>query len=741
MIHEENDITNCDLEKIHLLGQIQSHGFLIVIDNLNIIKFHSDNIFDFIKGIDSSLIGKPLNYIENIIINSEKADIISQLVNIGRINKNMDQINPVAIDILGVAFFLIISTSGAHILLEFEPAFSDLKADVQKLLGKTITQMLADKKLQSLLNNAAIQVKEVINYDRVMVYRFNEDGHGEVVAEAKNKSLESWLGLHYPASDIPQQARELYKINLTRIIADVNSVPSKIITGFNNNEQLDLSFSQLRAVSPMHIQYLKNMGVVSSYSISLLNNDELWGLIACHNYSPRFIDYKAREASKLIGQILSSTLTYRQDEDNLLLQNTFKSNLESLIKYLQKSTNIEQALTGEPITIMDIVHASGAIVLFEKNIIKLGITPDEESLEGLVDWLQNINKAQIYHTNNLSASYPAADSFKDVASGIMVLELSKELREYIIWFKQEKVQTINWGGNPEKVQEVLADGSIQISPRHSFNSWSQIVSGTSDKWDVEELRSVNNLKDEILHAINVKAGAIRILNDKLKDAYEELDTFSYTISHDLKNPITAIKSYAQLLALDNTLEESAKKVVHRIEERVDKMNSMIDAILHYSRIGRQAIVYKKVNAAKLFKGILADLEVEKNSHGCTITLGTLPNIFGDPVMISQVFNNLLNNAIKYSQFSTAPQVFIDGKTVDNQIIYSIKDNGIGIAPKNVEEIFGLFNRMENAKNIEGSGVGLAIVKRIVEKHAGKIWTESELGKGTTFYVSFNNENK
>ena len=739
MIHVETDIINCDSEKIHLLGQIQSHGFLIVIDDLDIVRFHSDNISDFINITEASLIGKPLNYVENLIINSGKSDIISQLINIGRINKNLDQINPVAIDILGVAFFLIISVSGSHILLEFEPAFSDLKSDVQKMLGKTITQMLADKKLQSLLHNAATQVKDVVHYDRVMVYRFNDDGHGEVVAEAKNTDLESWLGMHYPASDIPPQARELYKINLTRIIADVNSTPSKIITGKANKQPLDLSFSQLRAVSPMHIQYLKNMGVESSFSISLLNNDELWGLIACHNYTPRFIDYKAREASKLIGQILSSTLTYRQDEDNLLLQNTFKFNLEALIKYLQKSTNIEQALTAEPITILDIVHASGAIVLFEKNIIKLGITPDDDSLEGLIDWLQNINKVQIYNTNNLSAAYPAAVSFKDVASGIMVLELSKELREYIIWFKKEKIQTINWGGNPAKIQEVLADGSIQLTPRKSFESWSQAVAGKSDKWDVEEIKSVTNLKDEILHAINVKAGAIRILNDRLKEAYEELDTFSYTISHDLKNPITAIKSYAQLLALDSTMDNNTKKVVDRIEERVDKMNSMIDDILNYSRIGRLAITYKKVNAEKLFKQILSDVETEKVKYRSIISLGTLPNLFGDPVMITQVFNNLLNNAIKYSQFSAAPEVFVEGKIFDNQIIYSIKDNGVGIATKNLEEIFGLFNRMENAKNIEGSGVGLAIVKRIVEKHAGKIWAESELGKGTTFYVSFNRE--
>lgn len=737
MHQNKADLTNCDREQIHLLGQIQSHGFLIVIDNQNNIQYYSDNISNFINTISLDIIGKPLKYIDDLLSTSGPTDVITNLINFGRAGNNFEQTNPVQIDVFGVPFYLILSNSDPYILLEFEPVFSDLKTDVQKLLGKTITLMLADKKLQNLLNNAVLQVKEVINYDRVMIYRFGDDGHGEVVAEAKNADLESWLGLRYPASDIPQQARELYKKNLTRIIADVHTIPSKIIAGQNNRQALNLSQSQLRAVSPIHIQYMKNMGVVSSFSISLVNNNELWGLVTCHNYSPRFIDYKAREASKLIGQILSSALAYRQDEENLILQNVFKTNLEYLTKYLQNSGNIEQALTNEKVTILDIVRASGAILLFEKNITKIGITPDEEALIELTDWLQTINKSQIYYTNKLPAAFSKALAYKEIASGIMVLELSKELKEYIIWFKPEKIQKVSWGGNPEKNTKIMADGSIEISPRHSFDAWLQQVEGTSEIWELEEINSVNNLKEEILHVINLKAGAIRLLNDKLSVAYEELDTFSYTISHDLKNPITAIKSYAQLLALDTAMADSSKKVVGRIEERVNKMNIMINAVLDYSRIGRLPILYKKIYAEKLFLEVLADLEIEKVKYPCNIILGTLPNLYGDPTMIAQVFSNLLNNAIKYSQFAISPEIFVEGKIIGNEIIYTIKDNGVGIAAHHRDEIFDLFTRMENVKNIEGTGVGLAIVKRIIEKHAGKIRAESELGKGTIFYISFN----
>ena len=293
------DLSNCDTEPIHIPGQIQSHGFLIAIDEGCIIKFHSENIRTFLTNLPDNLLGRHIHDIEPLIGKNEPPDFINQLINFGRGNRSFDQTNPFKTDIQGTAFYLVIAAAGPFYLLEFEPSESDQQGDLQKLIGRTISEMLVDKNLNNLLSNSAMQVKRVIDYDRVMIYKFAEDGHGEVVAEAKNENLPSWLGLHYPASDIPKQARELYKLNHTRLIANVNTPTSKILTTREGADQpLDLTYSQLRAVSPIHIQYLKNMHVESSFSISLLYKNELWGLIACHNYSPRFIDYRARDSSK-----------------------------------------------------------------------------------------------------------------------------------------------------------------------------------------------------------------------------------------------------------------------------------------------------------------------------------------------------------------------------------------------------------------------------------------------------------
>src|ERR1700761_5714254 len=401
------NLTNCDTEPIHIPGQIQSHGFFIAIDKEGLVQFHSENTVNFLPDLSANLLGKSISSIESNFSKNAPSDFIMKLINLASVN--MELINPFHAEVNNQSFYLVISASGPYHLLEFEPAVSNIKTDVQKMIGHSISEMLAGRDLSGLLNNSASQVKSLINYDRVMIYRFAEDGHGEVIAEAKNEDIPSWLGLHYPASDIPNQARELYKLNLTRIIADVNTTPSKIVTTqLGSATSLDLTYSQLRAVSPIHIQYLKNMGVRSSFSISLLYKKELWGLIACHNYSPRFIDYKSRELSKLIGQILSSALELRQDKVNEDLQERFKSNVNDLLQAMLKNNSIEDALTNQDITLLDVTNATGAVLVYDHHTYRLGNTPDEKQLQPLLTWIKANVTETFYSTNELPSLYSDA---------------------------------------------------------------------------------------------------------------------------------------------------------------------------------------------------------------------------------------------------------------------------------------------------------------------------------------------
>ncbi|AMP98064.1 hypothetical protein AY601_1137 [Pedobacter cryoconitis] len=606
-------------------------------------------------------------------------------------------------------------------------------------MGNTIAEILTYSKLEELLENTAIQVKQVINFDRVMIYRFAKDGHGEVVAESKNPDLSPWLGLHYPASDIPRQARELYKLNLTRLIADVEAHPARINKAKNNPQDLDLTFSQLRAVSPIHIQYLKNMDVASSFSISLKFKDELWGLIACHNYTPRFIDFKSREYAKLIGQITSSALEFRQNEEILRNENEFKNSLEKIIKQLLETESIEKALTSEETTLLDVVKSDGAVLVHDNKIYKLGKTPNDQQLLDLMFWINDQVKDTLYQTDSFSAVYPKASAYKDSASGILISVLSKELGDYLIWFRAEQVQNVKWAGNPDKPVIMDSNGLLNISPRNSFAIWTETISGVAEGWSIEDIKAVIKLKEEVNYGLNHKAGTARMMNERLKLAYQELESFSYTISHDLKNPIASIKSYAQLLIRDQNILERGQKMLHRIADRADQMNLMINAVLDYSRVGRTAMLFQPIKTEDLITEIINDLQLIYANKNLKIIVGEVPDMQGDPIMVLQVFSNLIGNAVKYSQHSSAPKVHISGELIGNKVHYSIIDNGIGIAQNDLLSIFELFNRMDNVKDIEGSGVGLAIVKRIIEKHEGTIVAESELGIGSTFRLTFSHK--
>lgn len=730
-------LENCSSEPIHIPGNIQDHGFLIAIDGTFRITYCSDNVVRFLGITAAELLNKPAGILDPLLGRTEPPNFVIQLIKLAQTDKGFEPFNPYPMTLEGLPFNLIISRSEQFYLLEFEPEISDLKADLQRIVGRSLSEMLSDIQPSSILNKSVAKIKEVIGYDRVMIYKFHGDGHGEVVAEVKNDNLEPFLGLHYPATDIPKQARELYKKNLTRLISNVYTTPSAILTMLEADKApLDLTNAALRAVSPIHIQYLKNMGVASSFSISLVHEDELWGLIACHNYTPRFINYKERDAAKLIGQVLSSALSFRileQDEQNAA---RFKVSTDLLTRQLIRENNITDALFKYECSLLNAVDASGVAMLFDNELRTKGDVPDEKFLTKLVDWLDENMEPDIYATHKLSDIYPQAIQYKEVASGMLACRLSKELREYMIWFRPEVITTVNWAGNPDKAVEVTGTDLTNISPRKSFEIWADEVHLTAVTWLNEELQSVLKLKEEIRFAISRKATELRVLNEKLKEAYDELDAFSYTISHDLKNPLSSIKSYSQILLRNFSLEPKAQHMISRILMGAEKMQTMIQDVLSYSRAGQAPSAYKLVNMEGLLNDLKQELLISYNDTDVEININSIEDVYGEETMVMQVFSNLIGNAVKYSKQAPKPVVNIDALDCGTEVEYAIQDNGIGINLAEQEKIFELFIRANDVNDYEGTGVGLSIVKKIMTKHQGRVWVDSQINQGSTFFVRF-----
>lgn len=736
-------LTTCDREPIHIPGKIQAHGYLVAVNRNDFsVCYVSENMTELTGMSIAELVNQDIEVIFNTTHIQLRTPHISQVKDFVS-DEQETRLSPLAIKVRNKPYFLLAHKSGDELILEFEPANNMQATELQQMIGSSVSQILEGNTITRSLENAARQIKQIIGYERIMIYKFWDDGHGEVVAEEKEEHLEPFMGLHYPASDIPKQARELYKINLVRIIADVASDPVPIVASGNECAQrpLDLTHAHLRAVSPVHIEYLKNMEVMASFSISLIVNNELWGLIACHNSTAKFIDYKAREGAKLIGQILSSSIEYKANEEGKDALRVFNNASLEIMRSLQANDNIADALTQPHINLLSITDAKGAAVVFNNEIKTLGETPTEEQIRDLVDWLQKHNHQQIYSTDSLIQEYEGAADMTRTCSGLLACELMKEMGEYVLWFKPEILKTVSWAGDPTKTETITEKGEVKISPRESFAAWQENVRNTSAPWNRNEFAAVLKLREYILQAITQKANQIRILNEKLQVAYDELDTFSFTISHDLKTPLASIKNYTEILLEDNAnLGEEDMKILTRIMKGADKMNVLINEVLSYSRIGRKEIVEDRIPMKPLISDIVTDLKNVYRNAGLEIIVGDTPDFNGDKTMIMQLFTNLLSNAVKYSVKKEKPKVKIHGEENQQEVIYTISDNGIGIDMSFGNQIFEIFKRLNNASSFEGTGVGLSIVKRIIEKHRGRIWYESQLGIGTVFYIAFSKNN-
>ncbi|RIV18755.1 GAF domain-containing protein [Fibrisoma montanum] len=734
------NITSCEQEPIHILGHVQSHGYLVAIKPETYTIVHaSANVADLVGQSVSELLGQSLDTLlakTDLPVNNLK-----ELLNVGRRSGSWDTINPHQVRIGGRLLNLIIHEHDDLLLLEWEPAGDTSNMSYnQRLIAEALNEVQSSRQLTDLLQNTARRVKEIIGFDRVMVYRFGSDWHGQVIAEEKEPHLEPFLGLHYPASDIPRQARELYKINLVRLIADAGSTPSAILSSpeLAENRPLDLTHSTLRAVSPVHIEYLKNMGVQASMSISLLYRGELWGLMSCHHYSPRFVDFSARQSARFVSQLLSAALEFRRDaEDQHLLQQSRESG-QQLHEQLLADDDVVRALTKRQITALDLNSATGLVLLFNNQQYHLGQTPDEAAIRELTTWLKTANPNTFMETNQLPVLYPPAEAYAGVGAGLLAIELSRELNEYLLWFKPERIRQVTWAGNPEKPVSVTDNGDLRLSPRKSFAAWTEQVRNTTEPWTEVEVSAAVKLREDILQIVTKQANEIRLLNQRLQAAYEELDAFSYTVSHDLRTPLSSIRCYAEILLEEygQDFNPDARALFQKIMDSTDKMRSLIRHILYYSRMGRTEINTEPIDMRKLLESIREEVLISEKDRALKIDLADTPSFNADPTMVTQLFTNLVANAAKYTRPRPEGHVRVSGQQKGGEVVYQVADNGIGFDMKEAGKMFDLFKRLENARTIKGSGVGLAIVKRIVSRHRGKIWYHSEPNRGATFFISF-----
>ncbi|MBL1208930.1 ATP-binding protein [Geminocystis sp. GBBB08] len=730
---------NYDHQEIQLLGTIQPHGVLIILNDpeLTICQV-SQNTEKWLGYQPNDLINKHIS----LLLNEKQVEAITNCL-----KKDFNYINPLDLKIKKQFFQGIIHSFNNFIFLELEiinQSYSSNFFQFYQVTNNIIKKLQKTKNLMELSTIIVAEIRKLTEFDRVMIYRFEDNKYGHVIAEAKRENLDSFFNLHYPETDIPLKARYLFSLNFLRVIPDVYYQPVLLLNHPETNEIFDLSYSVLRGVSPCHLEYLKNMGVKSSMTISIINNNHLWGLIACHNYSPKYVPYDIRTVCEFLGKIMSIELPAKEENEYLNDKISLKNIQTNLINSLSKSTNLIDSLINNGEQIQNLVNGNGVAICADDELFLFGKTPSEKEIYHLIDFLEIETKNDIYYTNNLSKIYEKAQGFKDVASGILLLTLTRVTRYYIIWFRGEVIQTVKWAGNPYNSIKIEADG-ITLSPRNSFQEWQEKVKFQSLPWQKYEIQEAIEFKNAVVGIILQKADELASLNLELQTINQELDAFTYIASHDLKEPLRGIYNYSTFLLEDyeNILDQDGKDKLNTLLSLTKRMEGLIEALLEYSRIGRTGLTIKPINLTNLINNITKMLKASYQEKNWEIIISkTLPNTQGDPILIEELLTNLITNGLKYNhQQQKVIEIgyLTEQKEIEiakSKIIFYIKDNGMGIQEKHFNTIFRIFKRLHGQNQYGGgNGVGLTIVKRIIERHGGNIWLESVYGEGTTFYFT------
>jgi light-regulated signal transduction histidine kinase (bacteriophytochrome)/CheY-like chemotaxis protein len=559
-MNEQLNLTNCDREPIHIPGSVQPFGFLLGLVADFSIALASDNAPAFLGVADlSDLLQRPL---DEIFAGSALQAIRSRVDHLSGPDA-VERAFAVELQPDGRLFDLAIHFSGAYLIVEAEPSVIEPGVHSGELVRLMLGRVRKTKGLLDLAQEAARQLRVLTGFDRVMVYRFHPDGSGEVIAEAASSGLEAFLGLHYPASDIPKQARTLYQRNWLRIIADIDAEPAQLKSSSTHNaELLDLSMSVLRSVSPIHIEYLRNMGVRASMSVSILRDGKLWGLFACHHYAPHHVSFERRTACELFGQMFSWILEGREREGDVAYEAHAHQVLERLMESAASYAHNTRAIVELIGDYRQIIECDGIAVWSNDEITLNGETPTESDVQELIGFINRTSPGRICASAEIAKIYPAGESFRQRAAGFLAIPISRMPRDCLIFFRREVVRSVNWAGAPDKV---YAEGPLgsRLTPRKSFEMWQQTVAGQSKPWTSADLRIAERLRITLLEVIlQLSDLAAR----ERRSAQEGQELMIAELNHRVRNILSLVRGLvAQSKDTASSIEEFASVLGGRIQ--------------------------------------------------------------------------------------------------------------------------------------------------------------------------------
>ncbi len=722
------DVAACDREPIRIPGSIQPHGVMLVLDgaSLDVVAASANAA----RHLGQEAAGRSLS----ALLGGPAASAITAALGLAS-----PAALPVALGADAARWIAITHRNAGLAFVELEPTpQAGAEGVLLQLTAATSALQTASTRVEA-CRRAAEAIRGITGFDRVMVYRFAPDWSGEVLAEARDAECDTYLGLHFPASDIPAQARALYLANPVRLIADVGYTPSPLVPACSpaTGAPIDLSFATLRSVSPVHLEYLRNMGVRASMSVSVIRDGALWGLVACHHRRPCLVGYEARQACELVASVMSGQLAALDRVEGAASSAQVFALHAGLLQEAAAGHRFDEALVRQAPAILGLVDATGFALVGPSGVTRAGDVPDDRVLRGVAAQVQLPDGTGHFATDRLPALHPDL-SAPDTAAGLLAVRLAPG--QLLVWCRGEQAQSVRWAGAPAKAVRHEA-GQPRLHPRLSFQAWTEEVRGRSTPWTTAQIGAALQLRTLLLELGAGERDALEGRNRTLVRSNRELETFIYVASHDIKEPLRQMEMMAGMIGSCARAEAAAEVREHLAEFRTlgNRLRHLTEELANYARPGHADTGLSPLALGDVAGEVLAQLRRRIEEADAEITLGELPCVLGERAQLHQVFVNLIGNALKYRDPSRKLLVSVAAGPVPqgspSMVAVTIADNGIGFETKYDSQVFDPFVRLHSRDRYEGSGLGLAICRRVIERHGGRIDAEGKIGVGASFTLS------
>ncbi len=728
----EFSLANCDQEPIHIPGSIQPHGLLLGLSEPTFtVCVASDNVEKMLGRSLRQVLGNSVGE----LLDGPSFGLVQSALSL----RDPLTRGPLRLDVLGTQFDGLIHRSQGLALLELEPHVPtpDLSAQLTQLLSRIIPELRAVHKLEQLAQLACVRMRELSGFDRCMVYRFDAHQNGQVLGEARRPDLESYLGLHYPAADIPPQARRLYRENTLRQLVDVRYAPSQLHPAINaeTGEPVDLSHAILRSVSPFHRDYLQNMGVTATLAVSLMVDGELWGLLVCHHYSQRRCPPEQRAACEVLGSFLAQRIGEEQKTDE-------RRRLESVRRVTHRlsaagGSERRGLLEASLSDVLATLQASAIIVKDDDEDVVVGNDIPAGMVDALFAKLDELDVNDQFECDRLSDMGGSVAALAPEYAGLLAARIAND-NKWVVALRAEYVHEVTWGSAKEKRFEVQ-DGIPRLSPEGSFGLWRETVRGRCRPWATNDRAVLTELQHALRSQEASRLTELAQRTRELQQLTEAKDDFLAQLSHELRNPLNAILGWAELLHSDqDKLDSQNRRGVDVIMRNARVQARLIDDLLDVANIvrGSMRLDLNPQAVDRVLRAALESVEsaaIAKNVRIKTVTNGRLPPVNADGVRLQQVIWNLLSNAVKFTPKGGTVEVSL--AELNSSIVITVENEGPQIEPDLLPRLFDRFMQgRQGLKSRVGLGLGLAIAKGIVELHGGHIMAENRQN-GVRFVVN------